>query len=187
MARKKTELTEKQRRFVDEYVKTGNATQAAINAGYKPGPHNQQAKQTGASTLAKAHVQKAIQARLKKMESKRIADATEVLEYLTAVMRGESQGNELVVEGQGPGISQAREVRKKPSEAERLKAAGMLSKRYDLHMTTVEYNIRLERLQLENEKLKAEIDRLNGGTDEDINDGFIEALNATAAKDWADE
>lgn len=27
-------MNERQRRFADEYIKTGNATQAAINAGY---------------------------------------------------------------------------------------------------------------------------------------------------------
>lgn len=27
-------LTEKQKRFADEYIKSGNATQAAIKAGY---------------------------------------------------------------------------------------------------------------------------------------------------------
>ena len=55
------------------------------------------------------------------------------------------------------------------------------------HMTTEEFKARLKRLQLENEKLQAEIDRLKGGADEEIDDGFIEALSSTAAEDWSDE
>lgn len=179
-------LTPKQKAFVEEYIKTGNATQAILNAGYKT-TSPRTAANMGARLLARPVVQEALKKRYSKVDKKRIADADEVLEYLTSVMRGESRGSELVVEGDGPGVSVAREFMKTPSEQDKLKAANMLAKRFNLHMTTREFEARLKRLQLENDKLQAEIDRLKGGTDEEINDGFIEALNGTAAEDWPDE
>lgn len=179
-------LTPKQKAFVDEYIKTGNATQAIMNAGYKT-KNPRTAAAMGARLLAVPVVQAALEKRLSKMDRSRIASADEVMEYLTSVMRGESNGSELVVEGNGPGLSLAREVFKKPSEQDRLKAANLLAKRFNLHMTTEEFKARLKRLQLENEKLQAEIDRMKGGADEEIDDGFIEALSSTAAEDWADE
>ncbi|WP_309086407.1 terminase small subunit [Chelativorans sp.] len=49
-------LTDKQRRFVDEYLIDLNATQAAIRAGYSPRTANEQ----GARLLAKASVSAAV-------------------------------------------------------------------------------------------------------------------------------
>lgn len=74
-------LTEKQKRFVDYYVETGNATEAARRAGYK------QPQVQGSQNLEKLRF--FIDERLKPDEDKRIADADEVLRYLTSVMRGE--------------------------------------------------------------------------------------------------
>ena len=76
-------LTEKQKRFIDYYVETGNATEAAILAGYS----EKTAKQIGSENLSK--LDSYIKERLKPIDNKRIADADEVLQYLTAVMRGE--------------------------------------------------------------------------------------------------
>lgn len=79
-------LTEKQKRFIDYYVETGNATEAARRAGYKA--KTEKAMQNiGSENLGK--LGEFIQERLKPEEDKRIADANEVLEYLTKVMRGE--------------------------------------------------------------------------------------------------
>lgn len=65
-------------------------------------------------------------------DEKAIADATEVLEYLTRVMRGESRAEIVVVEGTGEGCSNARRMLKAPDEKERLDAAKQLGKRYGL-------------------------------------------------------
>lgn len=79
-------LTEKQKKFIDYYVETGNATEAARRAGYKA--KTEKAMQNiGSENLGK--LGEFIQERLKPDEDKRIADANEVLEYLTKVMRGE--------------------------------------------------------------------------------------------------
>ena len=70
--------------------------------------------------------------RLDQISSAKTADAKEVMEYLTSVMRGESSAEIVVVEGEGEGYSSARKVQKAPDEKERLKAAELLGKRYGI-------------------------------------------------------
>lgn len=76
-------LTEKQKRFIDYYVETANATESARRAGYS----KKTAKNIGAENLTKLH--HFITERMKQKASDRIASQDEVLEYLTRVMRGE--------------------------------------------------------------------------------------------------
>lgn len=80
-------LTEKQRRFVDYYIQSGNAAEAARRAGYAKRHSNR----IGAENLSKLDIATAIEERLKEMESERVATAQEALEHLTAVLRGEVQ------------------------------------------------------------------------------------------------
>lgn len=63
-----------------------------------------------------------------------------MLRYLTSVLRGESVGTEIVVEGTGDGCSEARTMQKEPSEKDRLKAAELLGKRYGLFTDKVDMN-----------------------------------------------
>ena len=86
-------LTIKQQRFADEYIISGNATDAAIKAGYA----KRAAYQQGAENLKKPHIKTYIDERLEAINSAKIADQTEVLQYLTAVMRGETAATEVVV------------------------------------------------------------------------------------------
>lgn len=79
-------LTEKQRRFVDYYVKTANATQAAIKAGYS----ERTAAQTGARLLRNVKIASAVEERNKQLESDRIADMIEVKEFWSSVMRDDN-------------------------------------------------------------------------------------------------
>lgn len=127
-------LTAKQQRFVDEYLIDLNATQAAIRAGYS----KKTAYSIGEQNLKKLEVQKQIEERMAAKEDALIAKQDEVLRYLTAVLRGESKSSEIVVEGVGDGISKAREVVKKPSEKDKLKAAELLGKRYSLFTDKLE-------------------------------------------------
>lgn len=122
-------MTEKQKRFVEEYLIDCNATQAAIRAGYKV----DNARQTAAENLAKPYISEAIKKALAEMSSDRIAKAEEVMEYLTSVLRGQSQSTVTVVEAKAAGGSSARNVKKPPDEKERLKAAELLGKRYGLY------------------------------------------------------
>ena len=121
-------LTDKQKRFCEEYLIDCNATQAAIRAGYS----TKTAYSIGIENLKKPEIKNYIDEKMKELQSKTIASAEEVLEYLTSVVRGESSGTEIVIEGIGDGCSEARTMIKKPSEKDRLKAAELLGKRYAL-------------------------------------------------------
>ncbi len=117
-------MTSKQRKFCDEYLISGNATDAAIKAGDSP----KTAKQTGSENLAKPDLKAYIETELEKLHSAKIADAQEVLEYLTAVMRG--QHTEQVLKLVGDGIQTIADI--DVSAKERLKAAELIGKRYAL-------------------------------------------------------
>ena len=127
-------LTVKQRRFVDAYIETGNAAEAARRAGYK----GKNANVVGPQNLAKLSIREAINARMKELEDAQIANAREVLIHLTAAMRGEIIEYVPVVEGQGNGISTARLLEKPISAHDRLDAAKSLMKRYGLMLSDVE-------------------------------------------------
>lgn len=130
-------LTAKQQRFCDEYLIDLNATQAAIRAGYS----KKTAKQIGQENMTKPDLKKYIQQRMDEKEKELIADQDEVLKYLTSVLRGESQSEEIVVEGIGDGCSEARTMQKAPSEKDRLKAAELLGKRYALFKDNVNLDV----------------------------------------------
>lgn len=121
-------LNERKEKFALEWVIDNNATQAAIRAGYS----KRTAYSIGQRLLKDVEVRKCIDDRLAELESARIADATEVMQYLTAVMRGEKSEETVVVEGCGDGCSEARILDKKVSAREQVKAAELLAKRYGL-------------------------------------------------------
>ena len=73
-------------------------------------------------------------------EEHAVADAQEVLAYLTSVLRGESRSSVVVVENIGDFMSEAREMKKAPDEKERLRAAELLGKRYGLYTDKVDVN-----------------------------------------------
>lgn len=127
-------LTLKQQRFADEYIISGNATEAAIKAGYS----KKTANVIGVENLIKPNIKSYIDEKLKELSDKKIADQQEVLAYLTAVLRGETQSEIVVVEGQGEGVSRAKPMQKAPDEKERLKAAELLGKRMGLFKERVE-------------------------------------------------
>lgn len=117
-------LTEKQKRFADEYIISGNATQAAIKAGYS----KKTAAVIGTENLIKPNIKNYIDERLEELKSERTADAQEVLEYLTSVMRGNE--TEEVLIGIGEGVQST--VQKEVGAKDRLKAAELLGKRFAL-------------------------------------------------------
>lgn len=133
-------MTAKQRRFCDEYLIDLNATQAAIRAGYS----KKTAQQMGTENLSKPVIKEYIAARMAEKESELIADQDEVLKYLTAVMRGQTQSEVVVVENIGDYMSEARTMKKAPDEKERLKAAELLGKRYGLYTDRVEQEVDMD-------------------------------------------
>lgn len=133
---KMTNLTPKQKRFCDEYLISLNATQAAIKAGYS----RKTAGSIGDENLKKPEIKKYIETRLKEKEKELIADQNEVLEYLTLVMRGKSQSEEIIIEGCGKGISEARLINKHPDEKDRIKAAELLGKAHGAFSDKIDLN-----------------------------------------------
>lgn len=133
----KGKMTPRQQLFCDEYLVDLNATQAAIRAGYSENT----ARQQGAENLTKPYIKAYIAERMAEKEDELIAKQDEVLKYLTSVLRGESQSEVVVVEGQGDGWSEAKLLQKAPDEKERLKAAELLGKRYGLYTDKVQADV----------------------------------------------
>nr|DAY11181.1 MAG TPA: Terminase small subunit [Caudoviricetes sp.] len=117
-------LTEKERIFADEYIKTTNATQSAIKAGYA----ENSASVTGSKMLRKPKVRQYIDGVMEKRSKNTIATADEVLEYLTKVMNGE--------EKDAFGLD--------ASIADRTKAAELLGKRHMLFTEKVKLDAEIE-------------------------------------------
>lgn len=122
--RKRPELNERQKKFVDYYLQSSNATESAKKAGYSI----KNAMQIGCELLRNPKIKTALNTRLKEMESDRLAETQEILEYLTSVMRGKTEEEVVVNVGVGKGFTEAQKVTAKVGAKERLKAAEMLAK-----------------------------------------------------------
>lgn len=133
-------MKDRQRRFVDEYLIDLNAEAAAVRAGYSP----RYARGNAYKLVARSGIKEYIEKRMAEKESELIADQNEVLRYLTAVMRGESTSEEIIVEGIGDGRSKARKLEKTPSEKDRLKAAELIGKRYGLFTDKIETDVDMD-------------------------------------------
>jgi phage terminase small subunit len=131
----------KQKRFCDEYLVDCNATQAAIRAGYSP----KTAKSIGQRMLTNVDLKAYIDEQLEKLHNEKTADAQEVLEYLTAVMRGQHKEQTLKLIGDGVQTITEIEV----SAKERLKAAELIGKRYGMFKENV--NVELEPVAIVND------------------------------------
>ena len=121
-------LTIKQQRFADEYIRLGEITQAAINAGYSV----KSAHATGNENLKKPIVKSYIDKRMEELKKESIAEQDEVLQYLTSVMRGEVKDEALLVVGDGDFGSSVERHQKRADTMARTKAAELLGMRYAL-------------------------------------------------------
>ena len=108
----KKHLNQRQIRFVQNYMKTNNITHSAIDAGYSPKTAHVQ----GCNLLKNTKVSAYINAINERLESDKIADIEEVMEYLTSVMRGEKKD----------------QFDLDPALSERTKAASELARRLDV-------------------------------------------------------
>lgn len=112
-------LTQKQRRFIDEYIISGNATQAYLKAGYKVS--ESVARRNASRLLTNADIKAELARRNAEIKSAKTADMTEVMEYLTSVMRGEQTESVATAKG----VFENVEV----SAKDRIKAAELIGKR----------------------------------------------------------
>ncbi len=126
-------MTDKQKKFCDEYLIDCNATQAAIRAGYSP----KTAYSIGNENLNKHEIKSYIDDQLQRLHNEKVADAQEVLEYLTSVMRGEQKEQILKLSGDGKQNVITIDV----SAKDRLKAAGLLGKRHGLFKDNISLEI----------------------------------------------
>lgn len=117
-------LTEKQKRFADHFVETGNATEAAVLAGYNP----KTARVIGAQNLSKLNIREYIDARIAEKDSARIAKQDEILQFLTNILRGEVKEQFPL----GLGMGEQQLVKKELDGKDRIKAAELLGKRYGM-------------------------------------------------------
>ena len=125
-------MTDKQKQFCDEYIANKCNGTLAYKKAY-PNIKNDMVAGSAANRLLKnVEVKTYISERLEELHDERTADAKEVIEYLTSVLRGQSKAEVVVVEGTGEGCSEARLMDKTPDEKERLKAAELLGKYYAL-------------------------------------------------------
>lgn len=131
-----SKLTLKQKRFADEYIISGNIEQSAISAGYSKSYARAQAHKL----LANVGIKNYIDERLEILDSEKIADQKEVLQYLSAVMRGEHKEKTLISIGEfGQEI-----VDIDVGAKDRIKAAELLGKRYKLFTDKVEVDANIE-------------------------------------------
>lgn len=133
----------KQQRFADEYIISGNAYQSAITAGYS----ENYAKGNVVKLLENVSVKSYIDEKLAELQSQKVADQQEVLEYLTAVMRGEETEPLLVLDGEGT----QKVVNAVPPVQARTKAAELLGKRYRLFTDKVELDATVEQVVFEDD------------------------------------
>ena len=116
-------LSARKELFCLEYIRDGNAAQAAVRAGYSP----KQANSTGARLYANVRIRARIDELMADLQQEKIADAEEVLRYLTSVIRGEATEEVAVGTSAGTEI-----ITKHIGGREQVKAAELLAKRYGL-------------------------------------------------------
>lgn len=126
-------LTEKQKRFADYYIELGNATQAAIKAGYA----KRSAQQMGAENLSKPVIKAYIDKRLSEIASERIMSAQEAVELLSSIARAEITEQVVVTTMEGAEV-----VDKPPDVKTRIIAIKEILKRYPDNDKLVEQQIR---------------------------------------------
>ena len=122
-------MTERQKKFVDEYLVTGNASEAARRAGYS----KRTAGSQGERMLKNVEIRAKVDARLKEMESERTLTLQESLKHLAAVVRG--QVTETVVTQSG------KKVKVPVREADKLWALDMYFKIQGAYREQVEVNM----------------------------------------------
>ena len=158
-------LNQRQKLFASEYIKLGNGTQAAINAGYSPRTSGAQAEKL----LKKAEIKSFIQAEVEKMHDANIMSAKEALSILSDIARGKRDEEVLMM---NPVTGEVERVTKKADNNTVIKAITEILKRYPTAKQA-------EKLQLEIEKLKSQIGG-DEGQDEKIA-GFLDIIKGAVS------
>lgn len=143
--KRKRQLTPRQLRFIDAYIRLGDATKAAREAGYSRKYIDTNARKI----LENTRVFEEYQRRLQALQKEQIASEDEILRFHTGVMRGDVM-EEVInpVTGAHEGLPAGLNIRQKSADA--------LLK----HMQHVPAKLLTEEQKLRNEKLAAEIEQV---------------------------
>ena len=162
-------LTPKQQKFADEYIKSGNAADAARKAGYS----KRSARSVGQENLTKPDIKQYIDERMAEIASKRIMDAREAVELLTRIARGEEK--ETVISSTPEGVY---ESQKEADLKTRISAVKEILKRYPGDDRLVKAQIRKAESEADIAESKAKL--LRGGKDnrQVKTDEYLEGLKA---------
>lgn len=152
-------MNDKQIRFADEFIKLGNATQAALNAGYSEKTSYSQ----GQRLLKNVEVKEYINKQMQELHKSNIMQAEEALSILSDIARGKRDEEVLIL---NPTTGKVERHTKKADNATVIKAITEILKRYPTARQS-------EKLELEIEKLKSQL------TDTQIEDETI-----TIADKW---
>lgn len=150
----------RQQRFVDEYIISGNATQAAIKAGYS----EKTAGRIAGQNLKKLEIKAYLDEKMAELQAKNIMSAEEALSILSDIARGKRDEEVLLMD---PTTGEVRRLTKKADNATVIKAIQELLKRYPTAKQA-------EKLELEIEKLRTQMEQ-----------GVVSDLNITIIDEWA--
>ena len=148
-------LTLKQKKFADEYIISGNATESYKKV-YSNVKEDSTASAGASRMLRNVKVKSYIDERLKEIESKKSATQQEVIEYLTSVMRGEHKEEILI--GQGQGFQEITYI--DVSAKDRLKAANLLNKIHQARESKQDETKKEDKLDIYIAKVDGELDEL---------------------------
>ena len=133
-------LNPKQEAFCLHYAKTGNATESYKIAGYNCKNDN-----SAGANARRLLLNEKIKGRLaeltEEMASEKIAGIREIQERLTSILRGELQEEQVVVEGCGDGVSEAKIIRRQPQLKDVIKAGETLGKMQGAFDTKANINL----------------------------------------------
>lgn len=136
-------MNERQRRFADEYIRIGNAEQAAIRAGYS----EKYARGNAHKLVANVSVKNYINEQIQKIRDESIMDAKEALAILSEIARGNRDEEVLIL---NPTTGKVERHTKKADNATVIKAITEILKRYPTAKQA-------EKLELELAKLREQV------------------------------
>ncbi|WP_311481468.1 terminase small subunit [uncultured Anaerococcus sp.] len=149
-------MTIKQKKFADEYIKTGNATEAYLKSYAKQSRASAEAN--ARKLLGKYSVKKYIDNRLKEIDSEKIVSQKEIMELLSSIARGESTEQTPIWVGGG----RQEVIETRTTDKDRIKAMDMLMKRFGMHYSDLE----IEKQEVQIQKTKTEIEIMKGISEE---------------------
>ena len=167
-------LTDKQKRFVEEYLVDLNATQAAIRAGYK----EKTARSIGQENLTKPDIQEAIQAAMDERSKRTGITQDRVLQELAAI--GFSKATDFAqIRGGAVRLTETDDL----ADEQKRAVAGIKEGKYGIEL---KLHDKIHALHLIGQHLGMFGSKANE-PDPPADDGFMDALKGEAAEVWQDE